>query len=188
LIENASGLSALFKREFLETVTDVETPRYTGKAILLKEKENQAPQTLQKVFLALKPNEEIHFVLKLDQASPSNLFNGYKGENRRCDYVISTHLNQTNYLIFIELKSKELRDEEIQEKFDASNCVISYATKLLEKFYHQQTPRFETRFVLLYLAPSVRKTSVMSQTTSRYAYKKISCHNDKLLYFQHLLN
>ncbi len=98
-------------------------------------------------------------ILKLDQAEqPKTLFKGENGERQRCDYVLVTIHDNKPLLVFIELKSKVVKDAEITRQFKGAECLIDYCNAALNRFHEQSNilSDCEKRFVVFY-KPSIAK-------------------------------
>ncbi len=114
-------------------------------------KETAPDARLKQVDLYDLPAESL--LLKLDKsAQPKTLFKGTHGECKRCDYLLITHLKGKHILLFIEMKSRTLKENDVRKHFKASECVLDYASAVLERFF--SLPRFfdsyEKRFVVFY--------------------------------------
>ena len=115
-------------------------------------------------------------VLALDKIKSHTLFKQGKGQNTRCDYLIIN--DQT--IFFIEMKSREQhpstnKGKDIINKYRASECILVYIDEVLIEFYGELSKFFgnkEKRYVLLYLTPSIYKT-----TTSRKPPSKPEINN-----------
>ncbi len=92
-------------------------------------------------------------ILNLDKyEQPKSLFKGKQGERQRCDYVLITALENQPFLIFIELKSKTLKNSEIERQFKGAECVMDYCDAALDRFHGQNglLRQCQKRFVVFY--------------------------------------
>ncbi len=121
-------------------------------------KENGIQAKLRKVDLYDVPSDSL--LLKLDSyQQPLTLFDGKKGERKRCDYILITHLEERDILLFIELKSGSCKSTEIKQQFKGSQCVIDYCNSALNHFYSQNNyfDSFDKHFVVFYKSSSISK-------------------------------
>ena len=95
-------------------------------------------------------------LLNIDQDTTQPTFLADKLHLRhRCDYVLLTHINEKDTIIFFELKSKNYKDGEITGKFRTSLCLLDFLAKISDVFYgHSITftgsDNVECRYVLIY--------------------------------------
>lgn len=158
---------ALLKEFFCDNIQDdislspVNNRRFTR----LREQGKEAK--LKSVDLMDIPDDSI--VLKMDTyQQPSTLFRGNKGENRRCDYVVITNIENRDVLLFIELKSSSLSNKEVQQQFMGAECAIDYCNSALKRFHKQDGyfDSFEKRFVVFYKGGSIAKTPTGTKTNN----------------------
>lgn len=107
-------------------------------------------------------------LLKLDEyQQPHTLFKNDKGQRCRCDYVLLTKIGTAKYMIFVEMKSKNVTAGEVIKQFKGAECVIDYCESTLNRF-HGQTDllkQYNKRFVLFYKA-SLSKTTTRLKVNS----------------------
>jgi hypothetical protein len=98
-------------------------------------------------------------LIKLDQVrQPDTLFKGSLGERRRCDYVLVTDFDNHPVMVFIELKSRAVKDSEVTRQFKGAECLLDYCNSALDRFHGQNNLLGQCRkcFVVFY-KPSVAK-------------------------------
>jgi hypothetical protein len=96
----------------------------------LKEYKNRdLPNALQRVKIEVLPSGTIWFCVD-SKGSWSPYLSGTRGIHKRCDYVIVSHENNTTYIVFIELKSENVSNSDIRDKFKATECFIDYCESI----------------------------------------------------------
>ncbi|MCL1875103.1 MAG: hypothetical protein FWF87_02440 [Synergistaceae bacterium] len=91
---------------------------------------------------------------------PIATFKSTKGECKRCDYVILTQYENTMHVIYIEMKSWELKKPDIICQFKGAFCFMSYSNVIAEKFHNARISSApQERYVVLY-ANRNNKTSL----------------------------
>lgn len=98
-----------------------------------------------------------------DITQPFFLANG-KHLRHRCDYVLLTHLNNIDTVVFFELKSKNFKDCEVIGKFKTSACLLNFIASVSESFFSHAIsflpcPNIACRYVLIYVPDKPLKTS-----------------------------
>jgi len=125
--------------------------------ILVETKNRDKPHSLEKVTIRNAHNSVWFSVDHGKNWSP--FLTNDRGIQKRCDYVLFTPVKQSLYILFIELKSKNLLKPEISEKFKATECFIDYCDSIAKRFFDCSILKgCLKRFVVFYLAPSINKT------------------------------
>ena len=135
----------------------IETTRVEHGRHFVRLKETGADARLRQVDIFDLPEDSI--LIKLDAVEqPKSLFQGKKGERKRCDYVLFTQLNAQPLLIFFELKSRAMEKKEIAAQFKGACCLVEYCDAALNHFHGQSglLRQCEKRFVVFY-KPSIAK-------------------------------
>ena len=85
---------------------------------------------------------------------PSTLFKGEKGECRRCDYVLVTKFKTKSIILFIEIKSLKLSDDDVIEQFKGAECVMDYCSSTIYRFHDKRgfPDKFNKCYVCFYVA------------------------------------
>jgi len=129
-------------------------------------KETGVEAKLKQVDLLGVPENSL--LIKLDAyEQPVSLFNGNKGERKRCDYILFTLVNGKGYALFIELKSAKLKTSEYICQFKGAECVVDYCHAALKRFHdHDQLlAHFNKRFIVFY-RPRIAKQRTRPKMTS----------------------
>ena len=101
----------------------------------LKESKNRnQPNALHRVKIEMLPSGTAWFCV--DSKKPwSPYLNQTQGINKRCDYVIVSQENNTAYIVFVELKSGTVLDNDICQKFKATECFIDYYESICDRLF-----------------------------------------------------
>lgn len=100
-------------------------------------------------------------LLSCDKIKSDTLYKGSDGPNKRCDYIL---INK-EIIYFLELKSNKKSNEIYRDecilKFKAVECLLDYIDSVISKFHNKQIQlnSLSKKFVLLYLKPSIAKTT-----------------------------
>lgn len=127
-----------------------------------------------------------------DVTQPLFLMNG-KHLRHRCDYVLLTHLENKDVVIFFELKSKNFIDCEVTGKFNTSTCLLDFIASISKNSFKQPisfSPDTNTasRYVLIYVPDKPLKASKNKKkprvghcsADHYYKYPAISCGTNNL--------
>jgi len=104
-------------------------------------------------------------VIKTDKfPAPNAIFNGYKEECKRADFVIIAHAKNTNWIVYIEMKkSKGNTEEKIIHQLQGAQCVIAYCRAIGNVFWAQpdflNPITYQSRFVSIRDIGIPKKTS-----------------------------
>lgn len=99
-----------------------------------------------------------------DITQPLFLVDG-KHLRHRCDYILLTHLEHKDIVIFFELKSKKIRQCEIVGKFKTSACLLEFIANVSNSFFGHSisfSPKpgmIECRYVLIFVPDKPTKFS-----------------------------
>ena len=131
---------------FLNTILQRMKASINNGCVLLEEKTNTQAGQLQKVTIDGLSNDYI--CLKPDDAKIKLFIKGYG--NKQCDYIILNENNGQKIALFIELKSKDINDVDVQnqspkKKSDgeysdyvlqlrSSSCLLDYLDSVLSAF------------------------------------------------------
>jgi hypothetical protein len=96
--------------------------------------ENDVSAKLKEVKIIDVPDNSI--LIKIDYGNPCENFRDENGQRRRCDYLLIAKRNKEQQtLLFVEMKSKTFKEDEIKQKFRASECLLDYIVSMLNRFY-----------------------------------------------------
>ncbi|MDR2438960.1 MAG: hypothetical protein LBE12_06285 [Planctomycetaceae bacterium] len=99
---------------------------------ILEEKDSST--NLKNVKIVGIPDDSI--LIKIDYGRPCENFRSEHGQRKRCDYLlITTNNNNKKVLLFVEMKSKTTNQNEIVQKFLASECLLDYIASMLKHFH-----------------------------------------------------
>ena len=98
-----------------------------------------------------------------DVTQPLFLVDG-KHLRHRCDYILLTHLENKDTVIFFELKSKNIRHCEVTGKFKTSACLLNFIADISESFFNHNisfspSAQIVCRYVLVYVPDKSLKFS-----------------------------
>lgn len=131
-------------------------------------KETGIDAKLKKVMIYDVPENTV--LLKLDEyEQPHTLFKEGNGQRCRCDYVLITEIGTSKYIIFIEMKSKNFKNNNVIKQFKGAECLIDYCDSALNRFYdlNDKLKHYKKRFVLFYKSTSVRKSPSRQPSSNR---------------------
>ncbi len=120
--------------------------------------ETGADAKLKKVDILDVPKNSV--LLHLEQyEQPKSLFEGKKGERKRCDYVLVTAIGNRPLMLFIELKSTTFKSGDVVRQFKGAECIMDYCDAALTRFHDQDRvlAQCAKRFVVFY-RPRAHKT------------------------------
>lgn len=85
---------------------------------------------------------------------------------KRCDYVIMNNTGGNMKIIFVELKSLNVAEENLIEKFRATECFMDYCESIAKRFFNGTIVLgCEKRFVVFYLS-SLAKSPTRPESLS----------------------
>jgi hypothetical protein len=97
-------------------------------------KEDDISAKLKEVNIIDVPDNSI--LIKIDYGNTYNdIFRSDDGQRKRCDYLLITNGVHKRILLFIEMKSNELKEAEIIQKFLATECLLDYIVSMLNRFH-----------------------------------------------------
>jgi hypothetical protein len=97
--------------------------------------ENDVSTRLKEVKITNVPNDSILIKIDYGQAY-NNIFRSEEGQRKRCDYLLIAKRNKERQtLLFVEMKSKTFKEDEIKQKFLASECLVDYIVSMLNRFH-----------------------------------------------------
>jgi hypothetical protein len=107
------------------------------------------------------PNSILINLDKFEQ--PKTLLRDERGQRQRCDYVLLTIWQDQPLMLFIEMKSKVVKDVKIQRQFKGAECIMDYCNAVLNRFHDQDNllGSFLKRFVVFY-RPRIAKQPTRS--------------------------
>jgi len=82
-----------------------------------------------------------------------NILKSASGIFKCCDYLIVTIAKGKLYLVFIEMKSKEINSVDIKKQFKGASCFIEYCNSIIEYFCNMPSRKsltINTRYVSVY--------------------------------------
>jgi hypothetical protein len=122
----------------------------TNQKIVLKEADHSAK--LKEVIITDVPDNSIVIKIDYGKEQEQNIFRNEKGERKRCDYLLIAAPDKSNkiILLFVEMKSNTFTQDEISQKFKASECLFDYIISMLKRFHDTEIKLDECkkRFVL----------------------------------------
>ncbi len=122
-------------------------------------KENDPSAKLKKVDIYDIPQGSI--LIKVDEycTLPDTIFKDNEGQRKRCDYVLVSSINGNNLILFIELKSANIRKADVERQFKGAECIIDYCDAALNRFHNQSDllKGHKKRFVIFYYIPLNKK-------------------------------
>lgn len=145
------ALRALLAGDLIGTLSERDGRRFAR----LKEHGTDAKLKQVDVFDLPEDSLLIHLE-KYEQ--PRTLFNGRLGERQRCDYVLITTVRGFPTVLFIEMKSAQLKQSAIMKQFKGAECILEYCDAALDRFHGQNSllRSCQKRYVVFYL-PRVAK-------------------------------
>ena len=127
-------LQELIKRE--ATASFVQT---SGKPTVTLEESGSCKNNSYSVVINGLPEDII--IIKADKfPSPDNFFIGNKGERKRADYIIVAQDNNKNWIVHIEMKSREGDNKKIVQQLKGAQCLVAYCRAIGRAFW--QVPKF----------------------------------------------
>ncbi|MDR0338278.1 MAG: hypothetical protein LBI18_14475 [Planctomycetaceae bacterium] len=112
--------------------------------------ENDISATLKEV--KITDISDNAMLIKIDYGDVNkHIFRSENGQRKRCDYlIIAEQHNNKKILFFIEIKSKTFNEDEITQKFLASECLFDYMVSMLNRFYKKNfnLDEWKKRFIL----------------------------------------
>ena len=189
-------------REMIQQKAIVTLEDYKDKKKAILEEKEATPSVNKKIskkanyavdVLGL-PDEDDVIVIKVDNfKSPSNIFNGTKGECKRADFVIVADIKPRKIIIFIELKAGNPDTKEIVEQFKGAECFIQYCQAIGRSFWNESgfLHGYESRFVaIIEICNSIQKRPTYDRQSkgnhnSPDRMKKIPYH--KSIYFKEFI-
>ncbi len=98
-------------------------------------------------------------LLKLDKyEQPKTLFKGTHGERQRCDYVLVTTVRKNPVLLFIEMKSRHVKDSQVRKQFIGAECIFDYCDAVLNRFHGKDGLVSQCRkYFVVFYKPSIAK-------------------------------
>jgi hypothetical protein len=114
-------------------------------------KEPGAHATLKQVDIIDIPADSL--LIKTDNIDqPCSLFKSDKGARKRCDYILITMWKGAPLLLFIEMKSGNACQSDINRQFKGAECLIDYCNAALDRFHDQNgvLQGLKKRFVVFY--------------------------------------
>ena len=115
--------------------------------------ENDPCAKLKRIDICDVPNDSV--LIKMDGSEePYTLFLENHGQRKRCDYLLIMMLHGRGILLFMEMKSDNVKSTEVEQKFMASQCLWDYIVSMLGRFhdcpgmfasYKQRFIRFQKR-------------------------------------------
>jgi hypothetical protein len=101
----------------------------------LRESKNRTkPNTLRRVTIEILPFGSAWFCVD-SKGSWSSYLKDTQGIHKRCDYVIVSHVNNITYIVFVELKSEDVSNDDIRDKFKATECFIDYCESICSRLF-----------------------------------------------------
>ncbi|MDP8237803.1 MAG: hypothetical protein P9X24_01820 [Candidatus Hatepunaea meridiana] len=103
---------------------------------------------------------ESNIVYSFDKQPPlSNYISPDSGYRKKCDAVVLTSYEGIDYLLFIELKSKNFSERDILDKFKSSRCFMDYIDSILKRFHNDNLLNECERRLIVFYQPRLNKTS-----------------------------
>jgi hypothetical protein len=167
-------------------IVPISQDRYKNKVTLEEKEEKKTNQKSNYTFDILGlPAESNVIVIKVDDSfkSPDNIFHGYKGECKRCDYVIVADLDREKIIIFIELKGGESPgNSHIIKQFKGGICFLRYCQEIGRIFWERPDflKEYEYRFVSMLKIVTSRK-----RPTGYRGMDEINDTPEKMLHISH---
>ena len=101
--------------------------------------ENDPSAKLKKVMITDVPKNSI--LLNMDKLRDLNIGEKLKslikseiGAFKICDYLLVSDSEQKSHLIFVEMKSESIENEQISKQFKSTRCFMKYCDAILEHF------------------------------------------------------
>lgn len=139
----------------------------TNSSIELVENQNRNKRgSLSKVVIG-KAHGSVWFSVDRRGKHWSPYLTDANGFQKRCDYVIMNNTGGKVKMLFVELKSLDVTEEKLTEKFRATECFMDYCESISKRFFSRSIlSSCEKRFVVFYLAPSLTKTPTRPKSSS----------------------
>lgn len=122
----------------------------------------------------------------------TNTFTNTHPVMRHCDAVVISSIEETNYLLFIELKSSKPNRKEVSEQLLSARCFIDYLDSLLVNYCKISGLRnWEMRFFVFHgeKVPLNKRSATESYSGNTHATSAafIPVHEDQTQYIRKLL-
>ena len=77
-------------------------------------------------------------VIKVDAfKSPDTIFKGSQGECKRADFIIVAEVEETQVVVYIEMKTTKEREHEIAHQLAGAQCFLAYCREIGNTFWRQ---------------------------------------------------
>lgn len=138
------------KELLINEIVQIDFPKKSGRSIAkIKECDTGAKLKEVEVYDILSGS----VLIRLDKCrQPDSIFKETLGQRKRCDYVLVSHHNNIDFILFIELKSNRLGRLKIVQQFKGAECLIDYCDAALNRFHNQQDllKGHKKRFIVFY--------------------------------------
>lgn len=117
-------------------------------------------------------------VIKTDLfEAPKSLFNGKKGECKRCDYVIISDSKRKKVIVLIEMKGGSAKEIEVIEQLKGGKCLVKYCQQIGIEFWQQNDflSNYDYRFI------SLKKININKKSTREKKQPKLHDSPENML-------
>ncbi len=77
-------------------------------------------------------------IIKIDLfEAPKSLFQGIKGECKRCDYVIISDSPIKKMIVLIEMKAGKALEKEVIQQLKGGKCLVKYCQQIGQEFWRE---------------------------------------------------
>lgn len=103
--------------------------------------------------------------------APKSLFQGEKGECKRCDYVIISDTDKQKIILLIEMKADKAIEKEVIQQLKGGKCLVKYCQQIGIEFWEERNflSDYDYRFI------SLKKVNLAKKSTREKKQQKL--HN-----------
>ncbi|MBF0178805.1 MAG: hypothetical protein HQM03_02135 [Magnetococcales bacterium] len=156
-------------REILDRLLlpDFFVPVNGDKAILV---ESEPMSLIKEIHLSPIPAGSV--LLRMDRIDPGDMkkyfgLAGNAGELKRCDYLLIGIYNNIKFILFVELKSEEVKSPDVKEKFYSCECIIDYYCSLLKSFHGLNFNGYKKYYAVVYWDAILKRSTSINGTNQR---------------------
>lgn len=103
--------------------------------------------------------------------APKSLFQGEKGECKRCDYFIISDTDKQKIILLIEMKAGKAIEKEVIQQLKGGKCLVKYCQQIGIEFWEEKDflSEYDYRFI------SFKKINLAKKPTRKKKQQKL--HN-----------
>lgn len=170
----------------------------SSKSLMLVEKplENNKTQLLSVTIVGI---DEVYAAIKLDAdrrdfLRPDGLIRSCEGEkeenkkhhaHKKCDYIVFCRVDNTNYILLIEMKSEEAKH--IPEKIKSTKAIVAYFIELINLCYNYEIEDFK-QISILFDTSTNKSITELERGNVRYKHQGFYKKQDGRTLMKHLIH